>query len=72
LCAFEKPGDIAETVAEWVGKEMVRWEEEKEFWATVDTGKSKNDMKDVSDKWIGAVKADTMTERPRGKGKAKL
>lgn len=72
LCAFEKPGGIAKSVAEWVEKETVRWKEEKEFWANVDTGKSKNGMKDVSEKWIEAVKADTMTERLQGNGKAKL
>jgi pimeloyl-ACP methyl ester carboxylesterase len=72
LCAFEKPRVIAESVAEWLGKEMVRWRKEKEFWDNADTGKSKSGQKELSDKWVEVVKADTQIERSKDGGKAKL
>jgi pimeloyl-ACP methyl ester carboxylesterase len=73
LCVFEKPGVIADTVAGWLGEEMGRWREEKQFWDTVDTKKSKNGRTELSDEWIRVVKLDTATERPIAReDKAKL
>jgi hypothetical protein len=72
LCPFEKPREIAESVGKWLDKEMVRWREEREFWASVDTGKSKNGQMELSDKWMEVMKADTNIERPQVQGKAKL
>jgi pimeloyl-ACP methyl ester carboxylesterase len=72
LCVFEKPRAIAESVAEWLEKEVERWSEEKEFWANADTGKSKSGQKELSEKWMEVMKEDTDIERPRGEEKAKL
>jgi pimeloyl-ACP methyl ester carboxylesterase len=72
LCPFEKPREIADSVGKWLDKEMVRWREEREFWASVDTGKSKNGQRELSDKWMEVMKADTDIERPKVQGKAKL
>jgi pimeloyl-ACP methyl ester carboxylesterase len=72
LCAFEKPRVVAESVAEWLGKEMVRWREDREFWDHADTAKSKGGQMELSDKWMEVMKADTLIERPGNEGKAKL
>jgi pimeloyl-ACP methyl ester carboxylesterase len=72
LCAFEKPTIIAKSVAQWLDKELGRWKEESEFWNTIDTGKSKNERTELSEKWLEIVKLDAETERTRGDGKAKL
>ena len=71
LCVFEKPSVIAQHVSEWLGEEVVRWKQDKEFWDTVDTRKSKNARKELSDKWMAIVKEDTSIERTKGE-KAKL
>lgn len=71
LCVFEKPGVIAKSVAGWLGDEMARWKREKQFWDTVDTKRSKNGGKELSDEWIEVVKLDTQSERPKA-GSAKL
>jgi pimeloyl-ACP methyl ester carboxylesterase len=72
LCVFEKPLEIAESVSMWLEKEVGRWKEESEFWATADTRKSKNGQGELSNRWLEVMKADTSIERPRGEGKAKL
>ncbi|CAO2657287.1 Nn.00g034130.m01.CDS01 [Neocucurbitaria sp. VM-36] len=72
LCVFEKPSIIAVEVSEWLGREMVRWRHEKEFWDTIDTGKSRNGRKELSEKWITVVKQDTSIERSSAKKVSKL
>jgi hypothetical protein len=72
LCVFEKPGVIAKHASEWLGKKVARWKEEKAFWEKVDTGKSKNVRTELSEKWMAAMKEDTMTERPKVVEQAKL
>jgi pimeloyl-ACP methyl ester carboxylesterase len=72
LCCFEKPAAIAGEVASWLKKEMARWKEEQEFYATLDWGKSKNDMKELTDKWVSGTKLDANVQRPTAKGAAKL
>ncbi|ORY10361.1 Alpha/beta hydrolase family-domain-containing protein [Clohesyomyces aquaticus] len=69
LMCFEKPGVVAADTAHWLGKELQRWRKEKEFWATVDTKKSKEGKKALSDHWIRAVKQNTSLERPKGPSK---
>ncbi|KAH7406178.1 Alpha/beta hydrolase family-domain-containing protein [Phaeosphaeria sp. MPI-PUGE-AT-0046c] len=72
LCVLEKPKAIASSVAEWLGKEVARWEQERHFWDKADTGKSKDNRTQLAEKWVQLVKADTDTERPSGDAKAKL
>lgn len=72
LVVFEKPVEIARDISEWVGKEVVRWKEEKEFFATFESGKSKNDGKELSDKWIASVKKGASIPRSKAKDAAKL
>ncbi|KAH7402718.1 Alpha/beta hydrolase family-domain-containing protein [Pyrenochaeta sp. MPI-SDFR-AT-0127] len=72
LCVFEQPTLIAKDISKWLGKETVRWRQEKEFWDTVDTGKSKNQRAELSDKWLATMKEDTSIERKRAKASAKL
>ncbi|KAJ4374215.1 hypothetical protein N0V83_002956 [Neocucurbitaria cava] len=72
LCVFEKPSTIAKDVSHWLDKEVAKWRKEKEFWDTVDTGKSKNGRKELSYKWMAVVKQDTTIERPSTKEAAKL
>jgi hypothetical protein len=69
---FEKPRVIAESISSWLSDEVMRWKQERDFWATVDTGKSKNDRTELSDKWMAVMKEDTSTERPVARGKSKL
>lgn len=64
MCCFEQPGSVARSVAGWLGKEMRRWGKEREFWDTVDTGKSMDGRKKLSAKWLAAVKEETSVERP--------
>lgn len=72
LCVFEKPGMIAKHVSEWMGKEVVRWKGERAFWETVDTQKSKNQRKELSEQWLAVVKENTSVERLGNKSTAKL
>jgi pimeloyl-ACP methyl ester carboxylesterase len=72
MCVFEKPTVIARSVAEWLSKERLRWEEEKVFWDMVDTGKSKNDRKELSDEWIKAVREEGIVKRAKAGEKARL
>ena len=72
MCVFEKPDIIAKHVSEWLGRETLRWTEEKQFWDTVDTGKSKNGRRELSEKWIAAVKGDKLAERQNPSKTAKL
>lgn len=72
LCVLEKPAIIAKSVAGWLGKEVARWTEERQFWENTDTGKSADNMTQLTDKWLELVKADTDTERPSFHNKAKL
>lgn len=71
LC-FETPQRTAEEISKWLAKEVRRWTEEREFWARIDTGKSKNDRKDLSDRWIEMVKKGAYVPRPKAKDVAKL
>lgn len=72
LCVFEQPTVIAKSISGWLAKEMARWKQEREFWDTVDTGKSKNGRKQLSDKWMAVMKEDTSIERRREKATPKL
>lgn len=72
LCVFEKPTVIAENLSEWLETEIVRWKRERDFWSTVDTGKSTNNQKAVSKEWLAVVKEDTLVERPKAREAAKL
>ncbi|KAH7073377.1 Alpha/beta hydrolase family-domain-containing protein [Paraphoma chrysanthemicola] len=72
LCAFEKPTAIAENISSWLSEEVVRWKQERDFWATVDTRKSTNNRTELSDKWLAVMKEDTLAERQAAGGKAKL
>jgi pimeloyl-ACP methyl ester carboxylesterase len=72
LCVFEKPGVVAESISSWLSDEVMRWKQERDFWATVDTGKSKNDRTELSDRWMAVMKEDTSTERPITRVKPKL
>ncbi|KAF1841651.1 alpha/beta-hydrolase [Cucurbitaria berberidis CBS 394.84] len=72
LCVFEEPSVIAEGVSVWLGEEMARWTKEIEFWDTIDTGKSKNGRKELSDKWMAVMKQDMSVKRPSTKDLAKL
>ncbi|KAF2675975.1 alpha/beta-hydrolase [Lentithecium fluviatile CBS 122367] len=72
LVVFEKPRQVATDVSEWLARETVRWKQEKAFWATIDTGKSKNGMRELSDKWIQEVKKGASVPRPRSRDAAKL
>ncbi|KAF2258865.1 alpha/beta-hydrolase [Lojkania enalia] len=72
LCCFEKPNIVAEAISKWLIKEVGRWEREKEFWVTFDTEKSKNNRKELSDKWLAQVKADANTRRPVAIANSKL
>lgn len=71
LCPFEKPDVIAGLISKWLKPEIDRWREQNNFWSTVDTGKSKNDRKEMSDRWLATVKQDTTSQRP-GATKARL
>lgn len=71
LSCLEKPAIIAERISQWLGPEILRWKKETTFWNTVDTGKSKNGRKELSERWLAAVKQDTSVERP-GADKSKL
>lgn len=71
LC-FEAPKRVASEISEWLEKEMMRWQMEREYWAQVDTGKSKNNRKELSDKWIEMVKRGARIPRPTAKSAAKL
>lgn len=71
LC-FETPKTIAIEIGEWLAKEVIRWQAERDFWAQVDTGKSKNDKKELSEKWIEMVKRGASIPRPGAKAVAKL
>ncbi|KAF2031292.1 alpha/beta-hydrolase [Setomelanomma holmii] len=72
LCVFEKPGVIAKAMSSWLSDEVERWKQEKEFRTVVDTGKSKNDRTELSDKCMAVMKEDTSAERPKAADKAKL
>jgi pimeloyl-ACP methyl ester carboxylesterase len=72
LCVFEKPTEMAVDISVFLGKEMLRWRKEKSFWASVDTGKSKNNRTELSDKWIAETKLGSDHQRPGAKGEAKL
>ena len=69
---FESPQRTAAEIADWLAKEMMRWEVEKKFWATLDTGKSRNDMKELSERWIEMAQRGAAIPRPRTKDVAKL
>jgi pimeloyl-ACP methyl ester carboxylesterase len=71
LC-FESPQRTAIEISDWLAKEMTRWEVEKRFWATLDTGKSRNNMKELSKKWIEMVKRGAAVPRACAKDVAKL
>ena len=71
LC-FETPIRVASEISEWLAKEMIRWQVEREFWAQLDTGKSKNDKKELSEKWIDMVKRGASISRPGASTIAKL
>lgn len=72
LCCFDQPTAMAADMSVFLNKEMARWKKEKEFWATYDKGTSKNDRKELSDKWIAGVKEDAEIQRPSANGSAKL
>ncbi|KAF2798162.1 putative toxin biosynthesis protein [Melanomma pulvis-pyrius CBS 109.77] len=72
LCVFEKPTAMAKDISEFLKKETVRWKKEKKFWATVDSGKSKDDKTALSDTWISGTKQGSNLQRPGVKGVAKL
>ncbi|KAF2662584.1 alpha/beta-hydrolase [Lophiostoma macrostomum CBS 122681] len=72
LCCFEKPAVVAADAANWLKKETARWKEEKEFYATLDRAKSKDDIKELSEKWVSGTKLDANVQRPAAKGTAKL
>ncbi|KAF2107831.1 Alpha/beta hydrolase family-domain-containing protein [Lophiotrema nucula] len=64
LCPFEKPQAIAVDVSNWLGKEMTRWKVERDFWVKRDTGKSKNNRTELSEKWLKEVKKPADLMRP--------
>jgi pimeloyl-ACP methyl ester carboxylesterase len=72
LCVFDKPKEIAVDCALFLDREIRRWRKEREFWATVDTKKSKNDRTELSDRWIADTKLQADLQRPRATGEAKL
>jgi len=72
LCVLEKPAATAKSISAFLEKEIGRWRKEKEFWATVDSGKSKEDRAKLSDNWIAQTKQDANLQRPGVKGEAKL
>ncbi|KAF1998765.1 alpha/beta-hydrolase [Amniculicola lignicola CBS 123094] len=72
LCCFEGVASVAADISSWLEKEMLRWKAERDFWATVDSGKSKNGGKDLSDKWIEGVKQNSRVQRPEEKPSSKL
>lgn len=69
--AFDRPAQTAAEMSGWLEKEMARWEKEANFWSTVDTGKSKNDQKDLSERWVEGVKKGAVS-RPKTKDVPKL
>lgn len=54
LC-FEDPQETGKEISAWLLKEKARWKFGEHFWATINTGKSKNDRKELSDQWIEMV-----------------
>ncbi|KAL6703798.1 hypothetical protein ACN47E_009097 [Coniothyrium glycines] len=71
LCCFEKPVVTAERISRWLDKEVAAKKDEKIFWNTVDTGKSKNGRTELSEKWLVAMKRDPSLQRSSS-DKAKL
>ncbi|PSN68712.1 alpha/beta-hydrolase [Corynespora cassiicola Philippines] len=72
LVPFERPGLVAEEAAGWLTVEMERWKQEKRFWDTIDTKKSSDGRKKLSEHWLKSVKDDPMMDRPKAKNVVKL
>lgn len=63
LVCFEKPDVVAVKISEWLEKELSRWKREIEFWATTETGKSKDGRTKLSEEWLKGVKEDADWQR---------
>lgn len=72
LVVFEKPAQVANEISVWMKREIDRWTQERDFWATLDTGKSVNDRRELSRKWMENVKKGAVVPRPKSKDASKL
>lgn len=71
LIAMETPGRTAETMADWVGKEMVIYKEQRkrleEWWA-----KPSNEKRSIDAKWIAEMGGPPKRKNGNGGEKAKI
>jgi len=64
LVPLEMISETADEIAPYIQEQLGNYVKEKAFWATYDSGKSKNDSLELSDQWIKNVRQGSGILRP--------